>query len=116
MRLAYVSVETRGDVAVVRLEGEIDLSNAEEVRQSILDASSAAGMAIDLSGIAYLDSAGVRLLFEVARALGRRDTRLRLAVSEGSSVRRILDVARVEAIVPIDEHVDAAVEALGQTA
>jgi STAS domain len=49
---------------VARLTGEIDLSNAPSLERTMLDSvpNTATGMVVDLSGVSYLDSAGIRML------------------------------------------------------
>lgn len=91
---------TRGAGEIVfSLEGEVDLSNAgaveEEIRQSLDDDSR---IVIDLSDTAYLDSAGLRLLFSLARSLGER---LSLVVPEGSSLRRVVTMVGLPKVVPL---------------
>ena len=62
--LARVEGEQQGMLCVVRVHGEIDLSNAHEVSSAIGSAmgQEARGLVVDLSDITYLDSAGVALL------------------------------------------------------
>ena len=59
---------------VLSVTGEIDMSNAAEFGAA-LDRELAAGTAVtvDLTGVAYLDSAGVAVLFDRA---GEHDLRL----------------------------------------
>lgn len=109
MRLAYVSVEQHGPVPVARVEGEVDLSNIDETRETLLSAaSSAPGLVLDLGSVAYLDSAGVRLLFDLERRLRELGRRLVVVVPVEASVRRVLDVARVDAAVEIESSVAGA--------
>jgi len=116
MKLAYVSVELSGSIPIARVEGEIDLSNVEETRDSLLAAvTSAPGLVLDLSRIAYLDSAGVRLLFDLGRRLHERGQRLVVVVPDEAPTGRVLDVARVAAAVEIRSDVTAALAAIGHS-
>ena len=59
-------------VPVLEVRGEVDLANARELDEAIGRTAGAGGpVAVDLSGVGYLDSAAVRVLFEhaVAREL-----------------------------------------------
>jgi anti-anti-sigma factor len=108
VKLAYVSVESSGSVPVARVEGEIDLSNVAETLEALLAASASAagaGMVLDLSGVAYLDSAGVRLLFDLGRRLHALGRRLVVVVPDEAPIRRILQIARVDAAVEIESDV-----------
>ena len=83
--------EERG-VVLAQLRGEIDISNADAVRLQIEEAvpNHAIGLVVDLTRVRYLDSSGIRLLFDVARRLERRQQRLATVAREGSPVHAIL--------------------------
>jgi anti-sigma B factor antagonist len=99
------------DVVVARLTGEIDLSNAHEVGETLAGAvpNTALGLVIDLTATAYLDSSGVHLLFELAERLQRRQQQLRVVVPEGGPIRRVLRIVELEATVAVLASVDEAV-------
>ena len=69
-----VNVRTTDDVQVVRLCGEVDLTNAIEVRDAINDIASpdATTITIDLTPTTYLDSSGIAILFHLAERLNDR--------------------------------------------
>jgi anti-sigma B factor antagonist len=102
------------DVVVARLTGEIDLSNASEVGESLTAAvpNTALGLVIDLTATAYLDSSGVHLLFDLAERLQRRQQRLRVVVPEGAPVRRVLRIVELDESVPVMSSVEEAVAAI----
>jgi anti-anti-sigma factor len=105
-------VEFSGDdVIVARLSGEIDLSNAADVGESLAGAvpNTALGMVIDLTATAYLDSSGVHLLFDLGERLQRRQQRLRVVVPEGGPIRRVLRIVELDTQVPVMATVDEAV-------
>jgi anti-sigma B factor antagonist/stage II sporulation protein AA (anti-sigma F factor antagonist) len=114
MSLAELDVEQRERGPVVRIRGEIDLSNASIVRAEILDALShtAAGIVLDLTETTYLDSSGVRLLFDLAERLQARRQRLALVVTEAALVRRVLVLTKLDDAVPLHEELDDALAAL----
>lgn len=96
---------------VARLTGEIDLSNAQDVGDTLAAAvpNTALGLVIDLTATAYLDSSGVHLLFELAERLQRRQQQLRVVVPEGGPIRRVLRIVELDATVPVVASVDDAV-------
>jgi len=114
MKLADVTVEQHEPGPVVRVRGEVDLSNADVVRADILNAlpQAAAGLVLDLTETTYLDSSGVRLLFELAERLQARRQRLALVVTEAALVRRVIVLTKLDDAVPLHSGVDAALEAL----
>ena len=109
---AQIEVERDGQAIVARLSGEVDMTNAEYVRDELTAAvpNDAHALVIDLSGAHYLDSAAIELLFELSRRLGRRRLELRLVVPAGSPLTRLLTLTDVGSVAPI--HASLA-EALG---
>jgi anti-sigma B factor antagonist len=110
-RLSDVDFEARDDdVLVARIGGEVDGSNAVELGRALGEKlpSSAHGLVVDLSDVAYMDSAGIELLFALARRLGDRRQRLALSVPAGSPVRRVLEICDIGNVAPLEESPDAA--------
>jgi anti-anti-sigma factor len=101
--LEQVNVDLRGDVVLARVSGEVDLSNVSTVKEQILDAvpNTAIALVLDLSGSDYLDSSGVRLIFELLERLGSRGQKLELVVPDGSFIRRVLMLMEVQQAVPM---------------
>jgi anti-anti-sigma factor len=62
---------------------------------------------LDLSETEYLDSSGVRLIFELSRRLARRGQKLELVVPNHSVVERVLVLTEVHRVVSISSSVDA---------
>src|SRR5580765_4470516 len=69
--LARVEATTLNGTDIVRVVGEIDLSNASQVRDAIGAAvpDLAAAVIVDLSHTRYLDSAGIAMFFRLAERL-----------------------------------------------
>jgi anti-anti-sigma factor len=109
--LAEVTVTELAGVPVVRLDGEVDLSNIDEIRAAVFGpADEGHGcLVVDLTGTTYLDSTAVRLLFDLAVRLQARRRRLRLVVSDATIVRRVLVLTKLDESVPFDATVDDAV-------
>jgi anti-anti-sigma factor len=108
--LASVAFEERVGVSVARVKGEIDMTNAEDLTQRIGSSLSnaAPGIALDLSQVTYLDSSGIRVLFELATRLRHRGQRITLAVKDDAPLRRVLQLTDVSAMIPVYESVDEA--------
>jgi anti-anti-sigma factor len=98
-----------GDAVLARVSGEVDLSNATSVREQVFDAvpNSASALVLDLSETRYLDSSGVRLIFELAERLDTRGQRLELVVPDSSVVKRLLVLTEVHQVVPMSASVGA---------
>lgn len=113
-RLSEVSFEDRDGVLLARIAGEVDGSNAVELERALGERlpSAAYGMVLDLSSVAYLDSAGIELLFALARKLGDRRQRLGLGVPKRSPVRRVLEICDIASVAPIAETADDAAQGI----
>lgn len=93
-----------GDVHTITLVGEIDLSNAGEVERELLhaEATDAGAILVDLAGLQFMDSTGIRLLIS-ADARARADgARLRLT-RPPAQVFRVLCIAGIDELLPFDD-------------
>ena len=108
--LARVEGEHQGTLCLVRVHGEIDLSNAHEVSAAIGIAmgQEARGLVVDLSDLTYLDSAGVALLLRLAERLRSRRRQMHLVVPHGSPVRRVLDFTGLPRVIPLEARLEDA--------
>ncbi len=98
--------------AVVVLPAEIDVTIADEVDQQLNGAlSSGAGLVIvDLTSTSFCDSSGVRAIMHAYEQATARDVGLRLAVSPGGSVRRVLQLTGADQILPVFASVQEAIQ------
>jgi anti-anti-sigma factor len=110
---ADIAVERRGGTVVALLSGEVDMTNAPQVREQLLDAvpNDALVLVVDLEGCRYLDSAAIEVVFELSRRLQRRRQELRLVVPNGSPLGRVLHLTDVNSVAPIHARLESA---LGQ--
>jgi anti-sigma B factor antagonist len=113
MRLADLQVESRDDVVLARVEGEVDLSNAGGLRTSLLEemTNEALGLVIDLTAVRYLDSAGIHMLFELRERLHHRGQRLRLVVPPNSLIAKTLEIVGASSAIGLFATSDAALAA-----
>jgi anti-anti-sigma factor len=108
--LARVEGERQGTICLVRVHGEIDLSNAQEVSSAIgsVMGQEARQLVVDLSDITYLDSSGVALLLRLAERLQSRRRQLHLVVPRGSPVRRVLVFTGLPRVIPVEARLEEA--------
>jgi len=114
--LAQLNFDETGGVLVAHIEGEIESVNADQLRTALARrlANDTAGLVLDLTEAAYLDSAGIELLFDLARRLRTHRQRLRLVVPAAAPMRRVLDLCDIEEVAPMDATLEAAIEGLRQ--
>jgi anti-anti-sigma factor len=109
--LATVDVEQQDDIFVARLRGEIDTSNVSEIGEVLSAAAvgdGSQGMVVDLSGVAYLNSATVKLLFDLAEEMHKRHQRMRLVMTEAAPMRKLILLLKFDLVVPLDKSIDDA--------
>ena len=87
--LATIECEQNGTTFVVRVAGEIDISNARELGGTIEHAvpKDVGVVVLDLGETRYLDSSGIALLLRLSDRLKGRRMQLRLVVPEVAPVR-----------------------------
>ena len=93
--LARIDVFDAGDdILVARVAGDLDLSNLHAVHIALLDATpnAALGLVIDLSGVVFLDSAGVETLFRLQRSLAIRQQRFAVAIPPDAMIGYSFDL------------------------
>ena len=109
--LARVEAEDRGSLCVIRLHGEVDISNDREVLAAIETAvpHSALQLIVDLTHTAYLDSAGLALLLRLAERLQARRQQMRIVAPLGSPVRSVLELTGLPRVIPLEGRLEDAV-------
>jgi anti-sigma B factor antagonist len=97
--MTTLSLETREEGELVRIAvvGELDLSSAltfdEELRRA--EERKPKTLVIDLSGLRFLDSTGLRLIMSAQARARKRGIRLAI-VEGGDAVKRIFRLAGVD--------------------
>jgi anti-anti-sigma factor len=119
MREVGVELETEqlGEgVKKVILIGRLDLvgTGAVETRYTAETATAAVPIIVDLAGVDYLASIGLRLLVTSAKAQARQGGKLVLC-SPQAMVKKILVTAGIDTLIPVFDDVAAAVRAIGPT-
>lgn len=99
----------RGDGAtVVHLAGELDLYNANAVREVLLEccAESPERLVVDLSGVKFIDSTALGVLIEARTRLSNR--RGFLLAAPGLETRRALEISGLDRHFAVHDTVDTA--------
>lgn len=108
MSLADVQITLASNALIAHVTGEVDLSNAEDVGATVISATpnEAVGVVLDLSGVDYLDSAGIYVIYGMRSSLQARGQVMILVIPPTSPVHDSLRLAGAER----PEQVAAAVE------
>ena len=110
MPLADLEFEITDRVVIAHVDGEIDMSNADELGNafSVRLTNDALGLVVDLRKVDYLDSAGIHLLYALRERLDNRGQQLRLVVGPEAPISEALRIANVSRTVGSFETVEAA--------
>ena len=102
--MAAVRSQDVGEVRLVQVTGEIDMSNAHDVLDRICShvPKEASQVVVDLSGMGFLDSSGVAMLFRLAERLRRSRQDLRLVVPRDAPIRAVIDLTAVNRVIAVD--------------
>jgi anti-anti-sigma factor len=114
MDLVQLEIEEREDVVIASVSGELDLAGAPSTGQAIGEAvpTSARTLVVDFTGLEFIDSSGIAMLFNLARRLGARRQDLRVVARGGGPVARVLEIVEFNRAAPVHETLD---EALAKT-
>jgi anti-anti-sigma factor len=109
-------VEWAYPLAIVKLPAEVDMSNAEQVRDTLLAVlnQGISTLVIDMTQTSYCAAAGVSAVaraYQRARASGAA---IRVA-APAPIVRRVLAIGRVDRLIPVYPTLAEALEASGET-
>lgn len=109
-----LAVGRHGGHVTVRLDGDLDIADVEQVRLSILDAvgDEAQGLVVDLSTTRYIDSAGIHMLFDLVRRLQERRQTMAIALPDDSSIATLLKITNVDQAMPVCRTIAECVDAL----
>jgi anti-anti-sigma factor len=99
-----------GETGVLRLEGELDLAAAPELRKR-LDEFDGRLLVLDFTRVTFIDSAVLKELLRARVELTERSVRLVLA-GVPAPVRRLLDLTRTSELFEDAPDVDAALKRL----
>ena len=88
---------------LLRAEGELDMSNVELFEESLraAEATEAPHIVVDLNGLSFMDSAGLRVLLMASRRVSRESRRLSVRATGG--VRRIIELTGMASYLALPE-------------
>ena len=107
-------IDHHDSVGVVKVNGEVDIVQAQELRERLLSAvrNEDLGLVVDLTHASYIDSVGVSLLFELAERLTERQLRLAVVLADGGLVQRVLTIVNLASVAELHPSVDEAISAI----
>jgi anti-anti-sigma factor len=103
MTEAIVTTTLGPDRTDIAIRGEIDLANfaavQAQVNQEIDNRTTA--VRVDLTGVTFIDSTGLRVLFALVATLERLQVGLELCAPESSPARRVIELSGLSSLVRV---------------
>ncbi len=96
-----MSSERQGDVHTLSLFGALDLSTSEGVQDEFLrvESGDASAIVLDLSGVTFVDSIGVRTVLHAA-SITRNDDKELKVLRGPDAIQQLFQLAGLEDILP----------------
>lgn len=82
-------------VTVARVEGEIDMATAPAVGSEVARSIDEGPVVLDMERVEFIDSAGIRMMVEMARRSEDRGRKLRLIAPRGCIVHRMVELTGI---------------------
>jgi stage II sporulation protein AA (anti-sigma F factor antagonist) len=100
---ATVAIDGEGAERRFTIVGEIDMANCAEVQAELFASISnqLEIVVVDLGGVTYVDSSGIRLLFELTERLRDLQVSLEVDAPAGSPARRVIEVSGLGGLIPL---------------
>jgi len=111
--VVQVREERHEGTVVAVIDGEVDMASVGEVAVKLrrLVENRLHRVVIDLTGVSYLDSAGINLLFSVGGDVRARQQELHLVVLPGSPIERMLKIVGADRAFPVHASLGEALAA-----
>jgi anti-anti-sigma factor len=102
--------ESRGDVRILRVRGEVDMSNAHAFDLAIRAAQhqQPASIILDLSECRYMDSSGIKVLVATSKS---STVKLQIVLPKASFVRHVFEVTGLDRTFQVFESEQDVVKA-----
>lgn len=111
--MQFTISDEAGSTAKIALTGKLDIAGAEVVALPLATlAGGKKGVVVDLSGVTFLASIGIRHLVSATKTLARKGGKLVL-VNPTAAVEEVLVTSGVTDIMPIVDTDGAAYELIG---
>jgi anti-sigma B factor antagonist len=103
-----LGVERQGDACVVKLGGELDLYNAQQVREALAEATadSPQRIVVDLGEVEFIDSTALGVLIEARTRLD--NSHAFLLAAPGLETRRALEISGLDRHFGVHDSVSEA--------
>ena len=94
----------------IMISGRLDMPGTDSVASQLAELTAAPkkGVVVDLSGVSFLASIGIRALIISAKAVQERGGKMVLVVSGGSSVMMSIEATGIDQLMPVFKNASEA--------
>ena len=91
------------DLRRITITGRLDMPGTESIASKLVEltATPKKAVVVDLSGLRFLASIGIRALITSAKEVQQRGGRMMLVVDNGSTVMMSLEATGVDELIPV---------------
>ena len=101
--LFSLEVDTaEGGPTTIAVAGELDLVTTDQLIAAVRDALAAGDVTIDLAGVTFMDSSGIRALNTAMQEAAAQRRELRVRTGEHPSVVQVLEMTGMMALLPVE--------------
>ena len=107
MEIRYSELDN--GIILIKLSGRLDIIGTDEIETKFTGycAGEKVRVIVDLSGVDFLASIGIRLLMLTAKSVASRGGRM-VILNPISGVQDVLELTGIPAIIPIYSHLESA--------
>lgn len=109
-----IETERNNGILIAKAQGRIDGVNARDFEEAMKAAISSddSTVVIDLEGLSYISSAGLRVILLIAKALRKRNAELILC-SLSDPIREVFEISGFDKIIPVHASREQALASIG---
>ena len=109
-----IQTERENGTLIAKAEGRIDGVNARDFEEALKNAISGddSTVIMDLEGLSYISSAGLRVILLIAKTLRKRNADLMLC-SLSDPIREVFEISGFDKIIPVHGSREKALAAIG---
>jgi anti-anti-sigma factor len=103
-----VSIKSRDGGCLITLSGELDMETAQRVQEAFVDLQidHSGALVLDLRGLTFIDSTGLRVLLEAREWAAGRGCRFAL-VRGPDVVQRVFEIVKLDSVLTfVDDPAD----------
>lgn len=105
------TITSHGDVSVIEVEGQLVVSNRQELKQHVLDQldKGVRKVLVDFGHTGYIDSSGLGVLVSLAKKIRELGGDLRLA-NLNDDLQTLFELTKLDTLFQISENRDRALD------